>query len=1634
MDTKSYLNILNKKENINEEDRNKLIEFLNVLSKIDSEFNQNKTLNELYIYFSENKKELLDFNRIKNSNHKNFYQILIDLYSQFGKEGNIIKNLIKLLLEIDNFNKEKIYYIFRNISIIIQNKDINFEKLNNLISIIVYLFTIKENTNLFLLGGPYFFLPIFEVFYNNYPQIKNHLKDINTHLIQILRIFATSEENKTIGINSNVLPLISLFLTEDLLPFFYGLIKKLFNERKNNFVNNPLLIKCILLNLSNIIVLPNEDQKEYINLIKNEEKILNDNFYYILIQLSELKFGLDCPITILIQYLYENKLTLENKIYFIQLLNEGNTDLKVYFNLIDFFNIENLSNNNENLIIEYVNNFISLLFNNILQFEHNFKKDMLSNIFKKLLKNLYLKIKCFQINLNFKIEIIKRIIDPTLDNLSDLDSEKSFKALKNEIELIIYIFQLKYNNVNINNFKSRRTNELKIELKSLGKQKKFELEKEKLLFIELMLCSYLKEKTFHTENEGIFEICKELYSNKSMNSNIHFNLISSIFEFIKISQIPTHYSLLFYHILFKILINKELKKEIKDDLNEIRINSQSDGNLEDFENIISKIYNLKFNDEFEIDIFKNDYKYNKRYKKYENLKEIYTDLKISKLEQKIFTKYDNNESNIIQSKTINLKHFFSYNEFIEDYFSKVSINYFKEILFGKKEKKDEYLHLYFQFFEVSKIITSYINIKNLLIDDIEKIKNFFQKFFLIHLQFISVNILSSTNEESKNFFCSIFIFLIEYINVGEKNKNIKNPFLCYIMGKLNIKLPIEDYDEMEEICKKILFFQDGQKNLDYNLDKSKLNILCHKVFEDPFYIDLINIKKIYKDIKKNLFSFNGAYSNLEIFYDKKDKLIYKELNHLTKEYTKPLLIPILDYNSYVPNNDDEFIGKKIFKEKNKNFYQIDLKFNCKENRILFFDNNFYGYNVCFIKPIVYYQGKIQLFNNHLIFYNFQFVNEEKIKEPIYKGSFLKTKKKKYFYINYSDIKFIMKKYYLYEYQGIEIYTETKSYIFDFQEEKIRDIFLKQFLIKNKNFVPMTNNLKNVEIIGYYNKEYEELKDYKDYESLVKLWKKNLISTLHFLMLTNIFANRSLNDLFQYPVFPWILVNYDSSINNEEITIESLLKKQQRNLSLPIAMIELDKLENSKTRKKKFIENYNCFFQESKMFKLISDDILPIYDYNSENLLLDPKVNLSDIPYYYSCHFSNPAYISHYLVRIFPYTLSHISIQGKEFDTADRLFINIDRSFKNCLTGSSDLREIIPQFFYLPQMCININQLNLGCLQIPNKIEGTSYGIFIQHLNLKYGDEVQVNNVLLPYWSKNNNYLFISFHREMLENKLLKIEDWCNLIFGYYSRGKEAQKKGNLYIYYNYWESINVRKYILQKNNSYKNHKDLAQLGLNPCKIIQNKIKRKNINYQSFRDLMENKITIPQSNFEIKNGVEHNSIKKMHEYILSNKILDKSAITYIEVDKVNNYIICGTMNGSIIIFKLKEVLTFYKAINDNDKKINFIHCHSLMNMFITCSEDHFIHVYILPKVKLVSSVYLKEYIPIYSFLSLIPVPCFIVFSKDLIILYSLNGDVICEKKKDKIKVEPCIKVDSYFNEYLLINNQLSKIFFFENNNI
>ena len=71
--------------------------------------------------------------------------------------------------------------------------------------------------------------------------------------------------------------------------------------------------------------------------------------------------------------------------------------------------------------------------------------------------------------------------------------------------------------------------------------------------------------------------------------------------------------------------------------------------------------------------------------------------------------------------------------------------------------------------------------------------------------------------------------------------------------------------------------------------------------------------------------------------------------------------------------------------------------------------------------------------------------------------------------------------------------------------------------------------------------------------------------------------------------------------------------------------------------------------------------------------------------------------------------------------------------------------------------------------------------------------------------------------------------------------------------------------------------------------------------------------------------------------------------------------------------MKNYFTLHKEINDHSEKINCIQSISSLNMFIDCSDDGFVNLYTLPKVKFVSSVCLKDNVPIYSFLSMIPVP-------------------------------------------------------------
>ena len=64
-------------------------------------------------------------------------------------------------------------------------------------------------------------------------------------------------------------------------------------------------------------------------------------------------------------------------------------------------------------------------------------------------------------------------------------------------------------------------------------------------------------------------------------------------------------------------------------------------------------------------------------------------------------------------------------------------------------------------------------------------------------------------------------------------------------------------------------------------------------------------------------------------------------------------------------------------------------------------------------------------------------------------------------------------------------------------------------------------------------------------SVTQRWVRGEISNFQYLMSLNTLAGRSYNDLMQYPVFPWVLADYDS----EELDFSN--HKTFRDLSKPM---------------------------------------------------------------------------------------------------------------------------------------------------------------------------------------------------------------------------------------------------------------------------------------------------------------------------------------------------------------------------------------------------------------------------------------------------------------------------------------------------
>ena len=62
---------------------------------------------------------------------------------------------------------------------------------------------------------------------------------------------------------------------------------------------------------------------------------------------------------------------------------------------------------------------------------------------------------------------------------------------------------------------------------------------------------------------------------------------------------------------------------------------------------------------------------------------------------------------------------------------------------------------------------------------------------------------------------------------------------------------------------------------------------------------------------------------------------------------------------------------------------------------------------------------------------------------------------------------------------------------------------------------------------------------------------------------------------------------------------------------------------------------------------------------------------------YGSHYSSPGLILHFMIRQEPFTSMAIDLQSGKFDCPDRLFFDLNESWKSCNTSSSDVKELIP---------------------------------------------------------------------------------------------------------------------------------------------------------------------------------------------------------------------------------------------------------------------------------------------------------------------------------------------------------------------
>ena len=885
-----------------------------------------------------------------------------------------------------------------------------------------------------------------------------------------------------------------------------------------------------------------------------------------------------------------------------------------------------------------------------------------------------------------------------------------------------------------------------------------------------------------------------------------------------------------------------------------------------------------------------------------------------------------------------------------------------------------------------------------------------------------------------NFVENILLIFFNYLIIAEEKIKINIykywNFIIYIINKIE---PIKS--EKNKINLKKFNSPDFKKDKLLSLIYNLLKYINHKIEEYEFFemvkAMFFDMKKginnyfnlfgktncqLYRNIMKQMFIYNRLWSKQYLFFknvnncfinkiDNNLKVKFKRLNYYAKNFQQPLIYPVLEINNYYP----EF--KNLKKSNIKNLYKkpedelLNYDFSLDDFNILnenflvkYIDKNeiVEGINCCLIKKMYHVKGKIKIDKldddsfDSIFFLSNNNETDGKCNKKIdnqKKNSYnshlcygsvfscLKKDKNRLIYIPRDNIMFAILRVYYYRVSGLEIFTSNnKSYYFNFWEESILDTNNAIIEYFNKHFNKMECDNKN---IVWYNSSYSEVLRPLFINKRFYEWNDRIYFYSNFdkLMIINLFSNRSLNDLSQYPIFPMLY--------NELKEIE-----HPRDMNEPIGFQEVS--NDSKERKKLIIDSYN-------------------YE--------DGEEEDEESKFYFTIFPSNITYTCNYLIRVVPYSFISIEYQGDGFDDPNRLFFSINYTLRNTLNQRSDLRELIPEIFYFPPLFYNENELQLN----------------------KTSDGHEIDCVSIQDWNEDplRKYIFIRDIRNSLE-KEENINLWIDLMFNkkreYNENNERYYNKNSIINFENNPDILNddlaMQSFdfgvlpfkIFNEKLFPKNPKITENLEKEICKYNEDKFIDEHIYClceEKYSFICKGKNFIDNKYLEIINNIKKHNTDWLYKFFVqkfNNNQEEYNNNLYLFIGDVfgNLYVYnknckVQTINNNYKEIKEKNLDKYYlekikngefnlmKILRDHSNEITYIDYNPRLNLVVDYALDGYINIYTMPTLKLIHVIQTKDFgiKEQINFLILIsnPFPMITCICKQNLFVFDINGKLI-----------------------------------------